>query len=249
VLVILSSLLVFLFIKEPKGYAEGEAQPGMMASLRTLMEESDKSGLRLLLAIFFWFLAYAAIDAFFTLYAKNHLGIGEADGARLLGQLSLVFILFALPSGYIAGRIGRRVTIMLGICLMTAVLLAIFFVSAGVLTTQLARLPVLGVVPVLGVLLMFAGAGWALININSLPMVVDMTGAARIGTYTGLYYLFSTLAAIVGPNINGWIVQLTGNNYNAIMIVAPFFMLVALVLIAGVRRGEAVLQPASAPAD
>src|SRR4030067_892073 len=69
-----------------------------------------------------------------------------------------------------------------------------------------------------------------LMNINSLPMVVDMTGAARIGTYTGLYYLFSTLSAIVGPNSNGWIIQLTGRNYNAIMIVAPVFMAVALAL-------------------
>jgi MFS family permease len=249
VLVILSSLLVFIFIKEPKVYEESEKQPGMVESLQFLIRDSDKSGLRLLLAIFFWFLAYSAIDAFFTLYARNHLGIGEANGARLLGQLSLIFILFALPSGYIAGRIGRRVTIMLGIGVMALVILAIFFIPAGVLTIQLARLPVLGVVPVLGVLLMVAGAGWALININALPMVVDMTGAARIGTYTGLYYLFSTLSAIAGPNLNGWIVQLTGNNYNAIMIVAPFFMLVALVLIAGVRRGEAVLQAATASAD
>jgi MFS family permease len=139
--------------------------------------------LRILLAIFFWFLAYAAIDAFFTLYAKNHLGIDEANGARLLGQLSLTFIIFALPAGYIAGRIGRRVTIMLGLVIMTAVMLAIFFLPPATLTLQLTQLPVLGVVPVLGVLLMVAGAGWALININSLPMVVDMTTAERIGIY------------------------------------------------------------------
>src|SRR5262245_54693799 len=86
---------------------------------------------------------------------------------------------------------------------------------------------------------MFAGIAWALININSLPMVVEMTTAARIGTFTGLYYLFSTLSAIVGPNINGWAIQLSGNNYNVIMLIAPFFMLVALVLMLGVRRGEA----------
>jgi MFS-type transporter involved in bile tolerance (Atg22 family) len=71
-------------------------------------------------------------------------------------------------------------------------------------------------------------------------MVVDMTEAARIGTYTGLYYLFSTLSAIVGPNSNGWIIKLTGNNYNSIMVVAPIFMAVALVLMLRVRRGEAV---------
>ena len=90
-----------------------------------------------------------------------------------------------------------------------------------------------------GVLLMFGGVGWAFININSLPMVVDLTDLAHVGTYTGLYYLFSTLSAIVGPNVNGWIIQLTSSNYNNIMLVAPFFMLVALVLMLGVRRGEA----------
>jgi MFS-type transporter involved in bile tolerance (Atg22 family) len=89
--------------------------------------------------------------------------------------------------------------------------------------------------------MMTAGAAWALININSLPMVVDMTDASRVGTYTGLYYLFSTLSAIAGPNVNGWIIQLTGNNYNAIMIVAPIFMAVALVMMVGVKRGEAVV--------
>lgn len=76
-----------------------------------------------------------------------------------------------------------------------------------------------------------------------------MTGAARIGTYTGLYYLFSTLSAIVGPNSNGWIIQLTGRNYNAIMIVAPVFMAVALALMLGVTRGEAVTPAAVAGTD
>jgi maltose/moltooligosaccharide transporter len=70
-------------------------------------------------------------------------------------------------------------------------------------------------------------------------MVVDMTVSSRIGTYTGLYYLFSTLSAIAGPNINGWVIQLTGLNYNNIMIVAPIFMAVAIIMMVGVRRGEA----------
>jgi MFS-type transporter involved in bile tolerance (Atg22 family) len=66
-----------------------------------------------------------------------------------------------------------------------------------------------------------------------------MTEDVRIGTYTGLYYLFSTLAAIAGPNINGWVVQLTGKDYRNIMVVAPFFMLLAFIFMMGVRRGEA----------
>jgi len=69
-------------------------------------------------------------------------------------------------------------------------------------------------------------------------MVVDMTDDVKIGTYTGLYYLFSTLAAIAGPNINGWIVALTQKNYNSIMIIGPLFMFLALAMMIGVRRGE-----------
>jgi len=246
-LVIVASLLVFIFIKEPKDYEAGQAQPGMLASLREVWQAADQSALRILLAIFFWFLGYSAIEAFFNLYAINHLGLSEADGARLLGQLSLIFVIFALPSGYLGARFGRRLTILSGILLMSAAMLAIFSLPVATLITQLTRLPILGSVPVLGVLLMVAGAAWALININSLPMVVDMTDVSRVGTYTGLYYLFSTLSAIVGPNVNGWIVQLTGKNYNTIMLVAPIFMGLALLMMLGVRRGEATqLIPAPA---
>jgi maltose/moltooligosaccharide transporter len=238
-LVIISTLLLFVFIKEPKVYEETEKQPGMIASLQSVMKDPDKSALRILLAIFFWFIGYTAIEAFFSLYANKYLGLEEADGARLLGQLSVIFVIFALPAGYIGAKIGRKVTISLGLLIMIACTASMYFTPPTILTIVLTKLPVLGVVPVVGAILMLAGAGWALININSLPMVVDMTTETRIGTYTGLYYLFSTLSAIVGPNMNGWIIQLSNLNYNAIMIVSPLLMLVALVLMLGVRRGEA----------
>jgi MFS family permease len=249
VLVIVSAVLVFLFIREPKEIAsESEEKPALLASLAKVVREKEKSALLILLAIFAWFVAYNAVEAFFTLYAVNHLKLPEADGSRLLGQLSLIFVLFALPSGYIGSRIGRRVTIMTGITLMFACLLMLYLLPVSTLTTVLTKLPVLGAVPVTGLVLMLAGLAWSLININSLPMVVDMTDSARIGTYTGLYYLFSTLAAIAGPNVNGWIVQLTGKNYQNVMLVAPVFMVLAFILMIGVRRGEAVI-PASAAAD
>lgn len=241
-LVLLSALFVFIFIREPKVYEAGEEKPSMIQSLKEVVQDKERSALRLLLAIFFWFVGYNAIEAFFTLYAQNHLGLPESDGARLLGHLSLVFVLFALPAGYIGGRIGRRVTILAGIGLIVAVMLGIFSLPPNMLTIQLAQPPVLGTMPVISLFLMIAGAAWALININSLPMVVDMTDAVRLGTYTGLYYLFSTLAAIAGPNVNGWIIALSGGNYNSIMLVGPFFFALALVLMLGVRRGEAVVQ-------
>jgi len=119
-------------------------------------------------------------------------------------------------------------------------LVAMFALPVGTLTTLVTRLPALGNVPIIGLILMGAGAAWALININSLPMVVDMTEPARIGTYTGLYYLFQGLSAIAGPNINGWVIELTGRQYNAIMVVAPLFLVAALLMMMGVHRGEAV---------
>lgn len=238
-LVIFAALLVLIFIEEPKSYEESKQEPSMFKSLREVIDDNDKSAIRLFGAIFFWFIGYNAIEAFFTLYSVNQLGLGEADGASLLGHLSLFFVLFALISGFIGGKFGRRVTISTGIIGLGALIGVMFVLPPDVLSAPLTKLPVLGTVRIASLFMMGAGIAWALININSLPMVVDMVEDARIGTYTGLYYLFSTLAAIAGPNVNGWVIQLTGNNYNTIMLVAPIFMVLALLLMLGVRRGEA----------
>lgn len=249
VLVVIAALIVFLFVKEPKEYLESnEPQPNMIESLREVLGDSDKSGARILFAIFFWFVGYSAVETFFTLYAQEHLGIDAGDGATLLSVFPLFFVLFAIPSGFLAARIGRRVAISFGLLVVSIILALFYLLPANTLLTPISPLPLLGIslvengprmLTLAGVMLMFGGIGWAFVNINSLPMVVELTTAARLGTFTGLYYLFSTLSAIVGPNVNGWAIQLTGNNYNVIMLIAPFFMITALVLMLGVRRGEA----------
>jgi len=256
-LVVIAALIVFVFVKEPKDYEESdkrtrspvdEQQPSMIESLREILNDQDKSGARILFSIFFWFIGYSAVETFFTLYAQEHLGIDAGDGATLLSVFPLFFVLFAIPSGFIAARIGRRVAISFGLIVVSIILALFYILPAGTLLTSISPLPLVGIplteggprmLTMAGVMLIFGGIGWAFININSLPMVVELTSAARIGTFTGLYYLFSTLSAIVGPNVNGWAIQLTGNNYNVIMLIAPFFMLTALVLMLGVRRGEA----------
>ncbi len=247
-LVVVAAVLVFIFIKEPKVNQESdtpaEEKPSLWQSLKDVFNDPDKSALRILLAIFFWFVAYNAIEAFFTLYAQNHLGLEGGAGARLLGHLSLIFVLFALPAGYIGARFGRRKTIMTGIVLMSALMLSMFVLPKETLTIPMGKVFGLGQIYSISFILMLAGASWALINVNSLPMVVDMTEDVKIGTYTGLYYLFSTLAAIAGPNINGWIVAATNRNYNSVMVIGPIFMAMALVMMVGVRRGEAKSQKA-----
>lgn len=242
ILVVVAAILVFIFVKEPKVYDENPnaEKPNLFKSLKSIFQEKQHSAIRLFLAILFWFIAMNAIEAFLTLYATKYLGMEVADAVNLMTLYSLTFVIFALPAGYIGGKFGRRKTIMTGIVIMIVTMVSIFFFDKGLLTTKLFSLPVIGTVPFVGVMLMVAGLGWSFININSLPMVVDLTDTIHIGTYTGLYYLFSTLAAIIGPNVNGWIVELTGNNYSSIMIIGPIFMLFALISISGVRGGEAV---------
>jgi len=250
-LVLLAALVVYLFIEEPKEYEQTEEQPGILASLREVFSDEDKSGLRILLAIFFWFIGFSAVETFFTLYAKNRLGLPVGDAATLLSVLPLFFVLFAIPSGFIAGKIGRRTTIMIGLITLIVMMILLYVTPASALLTGIAPLPLVGIplveggarmLTLAGVLLIIGGIGWSFININSLPMIVDLTSAARIGTFTGLYYLFSTLSAIVGPNLNGWAIQLTNNNYNIIMALAPVFFFIALIMMVGVKRGEAVPQ-------
>jgi MFS family permease len=239
-LVIISSLLVFAFIREPKNIEVSQDQkPSLIHALAELIKEKEKSPLRILAAIFFWFVSYNAIEAFFTLYAVKHLLLPEADGARLLGQLSLIFVLMALPSGFIGAKFGRKRTIMTGVFIMGCAIFSMYVLPVDTLTVLFTKLPVVGNFYSVSIVLMIAGFSWALININSLPMVVDMTTDSHIGTFTGLYYLASTMAAILGPNLNGWIVQLSGNNYNLMMLFSPLFTLAAFIMMLGVKRGEA----------
>ncbi len=242
VLVVLAALLVFVFIKEPKEYEESEKEPDMFESLKELWVSEEKSAIRILFAIFFWFLSYTGIEAFLTLYATKYVGIPEGDAGRLLGHIGLFFVLFALPAGLLGARLGRRITISIGILFMALLIFGLFIFPPATLSTLLTKAPVLGNIRVVSLFLMPAGIAWALININSLPMVVDMTSASRIGTFTGLYYLFSTFSAIVGPNFNGLLVQMSGDRYNMIMLFSPIFLIVAWFLMLGVKRGEAAPQ-------
>lgn len=242
-LTVIAALLVFIFIREPKVYPKtDEEKPDLWKAFKELFSSKEKSPLMMLLAILFWFISYAGIEALFTLYAVNYLHLTAADGSRLLGQMSLLFVIFCLPAGYIGKAFGRRKTIMLGIFLMAIGIGSLYMLPVGTLTHVLTKLPVLGQIPVIGTILMGSGIAWAFININSLPMVVDMTDDLHIGTYTGLYYLFSTLAAIIGPTMYGWIVDFSGGKYNLVMLISPLFLIFAFVCMFFVKRGEAKIE-------
>lgn len=241
-LLFISVVILFVFLREAKpNERSAEAPPGIFETIKEAWQDHDKSVLRILFAILLVFISNNALDAFITLYSVNYLGLTVADGARLMGQLTVAFVLFAIPAGLIGSRAGRRWSLCVGITVMMFCGLAQFLLPVSVLTLELGELPVLGAVSVTSLALMTSGVGWALVHTNSMPMVVDMTTPNKVGTYIGLYYLFSTAGAIVGPVITGWIIEANGMNYGLTMLAGPFFLLLALAMAIGVRRGEAVL--------
>ena len=243
-LVFFAGIMLFAFVREPKDYRSSfEHKPELWATLKCVLLDPDKSALRIFLAHFFWVIALSAIEAFFTLYAKNHLGYPGAQGARILGQFPLTLLLFALPAGIAGGRFGRKRSILFGLGVLLSSLMAIYFLDREALTLVLVTLPVLGEVPVIGGLLMLCGCAWMMVNVNSLPMVVDMTDDLRAGTYTGICFLFVTAAAIAGPVLNGWIIHFSGYDYSSIFIASSVFVCAAFIIMTGVRRGEAKNNP------
>jgi len=239
-LVLVAAALVLIFVREPKVYEDNPnaEKPDMWKSLKELFTSKHGDAIRIFLAIFFWFIAYNAIEAFLSLYGINHLGLDESGAGKLITSVGFSFLLFSIPAGFIGAKLGRRKTIGIGLIIMILVMLSVYLLPKETLIQAHGKLPLLGDLMNLTILLLLAGIGWACININSLPVVVDLTDPIHIGTYTGLYYLFSTLAAIAGPNINGWMVKLTGNNYSSIFIIGPIFMAAAFAMVFGMHDGE-----------
>ena len=212
--------IVVAFVKEPdlSGQPVSEPDPGIWAHARRVATDRDRSGLFLLAAIFSWFLGCSPILAFFTLYARNILGVSAGTGGQMLTAFPAALIVFAIPSGLLATRIGRKPTIVTGLGGMALCSLAAF--TAGNPTVVLAVLAVMG-------------AFWALVSVNSLPMVYDLAGPRSIGAFTGLYYFASSLAAITGPILAGRLIDSTG--YRIIWPFCLVFLALAMALMTRVR--------------
>ncbi len=225
--------LVLALVREPETIekeAKEDRGAGFIANLKEVLNASDRSGLLILLAILFWFIGYNAVETWLSSFGKFSLGIGEGRMAILTSGLALMFVIFAVPSGLLATRLGRRRVILTGIGGMI-----VLFLYGLVVQNE----------PMLIVLLVAAGFFWALINVNSLPMVYDVGGDARIGAFTGLYYLASNIAAVAGPQVVGILVDLTGGNYRIMFFFAALFMALAGLCMLGVKEKRAMVASAA----
>jgi Na+/melibiose symporter-like transporter len=224
-----ASMLVVIFIREklPEPVKAGTGKISLRASLQELAANlkdvvtGEKSLFFILLGILFWFIGFNSIETFFTSYAKFHLGIEESTGALILGFFSVTFMATSIASGFLGSRMGRKRTIRVGLVILVVILLISLFIRQFL---PLALVFVVG------------GFGWALVNVNSLPMVVDMTTLAKVGGYTGLYYFFSQAANIAAPPLAGVLIDAFG--YASLMVFAAVMFLIAFFIMSFVKRGE-----------
>jgi maltose/moltooligosaccharide transporter len=223
VIMLTAVAIVPLVIREPREHeSESRQRTGVLATIGEITRSQEKSALFIFLAIFTWFTGYNAIETFWTTYGKEFLRIAESSAAAMLTYVSAAFLVFSLPAGFIATRFGRRRTILTGLTVLLVFVLGGFFITNMTYLTAM---------------LIIAGIAWALININSFPMVSDIAPEGRIGSYTGLYYFFSMLAAIAAPPIVGGLMDLFG--HRTMFLFSAFSMLLALLCMLQVKRGEA----------
>ena len=217
IIMVAALALLYSFIKEPKEIKIEQKEKETKKDVA-----KNRSLIFMLLAIFFWFTGFNAVETFFSLYGQHILGIEPGTSSIVLTSFSLAFLVFAIPAGFIAGKLGRKRTILYGIMGALAVFVPLIFIRNTI-----------GI----SILLISGGIFWALININSYPIIVEMAPKGLTGAYTGYYYFFSSTAAIVSPILFGWIKDLAGS-YGPLFIYASMGFVLAFICMLFVKHGD-----------
>lgn len=243
-LVVVATVLLFTYVKERnRAQSEGDKREPLMKSLKLVFGAKDRSAFWVLLGIFFWFLGYQGLLPFVSLYTRDMLGTSEGIAGLSAGMVAIAYAVFAIPSGFVAHRIGRKRTIRISLT-VTGVLTGLIFFHLPVVTA-LGLSSGVALATFWAMLFLF-GIFWGAIVTNSFPMLWQMATFANMGIYTGLYYFFSQGAAIIAPPITGTIIDLTG--YRSIFLYAAVCLVIAFFFMGRVTGGEPeghASQPAS----
>lgn len=205
--------------------AEKNSSDGNMGkTVKMQMPPEVKRSMAFLLAsIFLWFTAYNAVTTAFSRYTKVVWHLEGGGFADCLMVATVAAILSYVPIGNLAGRIGRKKTILVGIVLMSICYFAAIFVGQyhGLVNVAFAVI----------------GIGWAAINVNSYPMIVEMSKGSDIGKFTGTYYTFSMAAQILTPILSGFLLE--NVSYRTLFPYAFVFSVLAFITMTQVRHGDA----------
>lgn len=205
-----------------EAWREPEEEPVKTGEKKKLPRPVLRSLLFLLASVFLWFTAYNAVTTAFSRYAEEVWGMQGGGFASCLMVATGVAVVSYLPIGFLSSRFGRKKMILAGILLMCAAYVSgIFFGHFS---------------PLLYVVFGLTGVGWASINVNSYPMVVEMGSGADVGKYTGMYYFFSMGAQVFTPIFSG--VLLEHISYRTLFPYAAVFSLLSFITMLFVRHGD-----------
>lgn len=230
ILILFAFFVLFTRIKEKRdvlNYEKAEEKRDLWSGIKIAL--SNRNTMFLLFAICSWFIGFNGIETFFTRYGMNYLGIDPSVSALTLSFISLSFLVFAIPAGILGSRIGKKNTIRIGIAVVFVLMTAISFVGPETPNNIL----------IIRALFLLIGFGWATININSYPLVADMSPLGLLGTFTGVYYLFSSIANIVSPPLLGFVIDSIG--YNVTFLYGAFFFALSFVFISMVKDSRVEL--------
>ena len=180
----------------------------------------------LLASIALWFIGYNAIETWFTTFADKMWGMALGDATLCLTIATAGAICSYIPVGIAASRVGRRRTILFGVLLLTAC-----FGSGYVYTLFNNTFH-----PALYALFALVGVAWASINVNSLPMVVEMCKGSDVGKFTGYYYTASMAAQTITPIVAGWLLKHV--SYSVLFLYSAVFVALAFFTMLMVRHGD-----------
>ncbi len=178
----------------------------------------------ILTSVFLWFMAYNAVTTAFSRYFVEVLGADLAASSSYLLAATASAIISFIPLGFLSSALGRKKTILIGITVMT-----ICYTVALLITEQ---------TPILYVIFGIVGIGWAAINVNSFPMVVEMSSGTEVGKYTGFYYTFSMAAQITTPLLSGFLIDNLGLGYKILFPYAVVFSLLSFITMLFVKHGD-----------
>ena len=192
----------------------------------TLPKDVKRSLGFLLASIALWFIGYNGVTTWFTTYVSRVMGegLGGASTCLLVGTAGA--IVSYIPIGALASKIGRRKVILAGAGLLAACFAVGYFLTVNATA----------ITPVMYVLFALVGLAWAAINVNSLPMVVEMCKGSEVGKFTGYYYTFSMIAQVVTPIAVGTLLNKVG--YQTLFPYAAFFVACSFVTMLMVRHGD-----------
>ncbi len=228
--------LLFIFINEPKlveknkelekQHPEWNLAEDDGSGTEKLPKEVQRSLMFLLASIALWFTGYNAVTTWFTTYVNVVMGQGLGGASTCLLIATAGAIISYIPVGSLATKYGRKKMIRFGTLLLSGC-----FAIGFVLTSLFSSINL-----IMFICFALVGFAWACINVNSLPMVVEMCKGADIGKFTGYYYTASMAAQIVTPVLAGTLMRVI--DYKILFIYSAIFVLLSFMTMSQVKHGD-----------